>query len=129
MAQAYSVAEANKLPPRGGLNATNPQTNQSATNGKNLNNVADYTLRGGNKNQSATPQPTAGAGCSGVADKTGKKADINFSENDGRDMLDDRHFCRECRMLVNSRCTASDTRYHPVDTHPRRCVDFMGGMT
>ena len=39
---------------------------------------------------------------------------------------DDRHLCRECQNLINRRCVASATRYHPVDTHPRRCADFTG---
>lgn len=38
---------------------------------------------------------------------------------------DDRHYCRECRHLnYQGRCTASPTRYHPVDIVPRRCADF-----
>jgi len=37
---------------------------------------------------------------------------------------DDRRYCHECRRLVNTYCTASPTRYKPVDTHPRRCPDF-----
>jgi hypothetical protein len=38
---------------------------------------------------------------------------------------DDRHYCHECRHLnYLGRCKASPTRYSPVDTHPRRCVDF-----
>ena len=38
---------------------------------------------------------------------------------------DDRHHCRECQNLINGRCVASPTRYSPVDTIPRRCVDFV----
>jgi hypothetical protein len=40
---------------------------------------------------------------------------------------DDRHYCHECQNLINGRCMASPTRYSPVDTHPRRCVDFVMG--
>lgn len=41
------------------------------------------------------------------------------------DPEDDRHYCRECRKLVGGCCLASPTSYHPVDTHPRRCGDFV----
>jgi hypothetical protein len=37
---------------------------------------------------------------------------------------DDRHFCHECRNLINGRCVASMTRYSPVDDIPRRCGDY-----
>jgi hypothetical protein len=47
--------------------------------------------------------------------------------NVDRDPGDDRRFCHECLRLINGRCTASKTRYHPVDTHPRRCADFIEG--
>jgi len=39
---------------------------------------------------------------------------------------DDRHYCSECQKLINGRCTASPTRYSPVDDIPRRCVDYLG---
>jgi len=46
--------------------------------------------------------------------------------NEQRDPYDDRRYCRECLNLNwQGRCTASKTRYSPVDTHPRRCPDFM----
>lgn len=42
------------------------------------------------------------------------------------DLFDDRHYCRECQNLNwQGRCTVSKTRYTPVDTHPRRCADFV----
>lgn len=44
------------------------------------------------------------------------------------DYLDDRRHCRECQNLINGRCTASKTRYHPVDDIPRRCADFLEGV-
>lgn len=37
---------------------------------------------------------------------------------------DDRHYCHQCAKLINGRCMASPTRYHPVDTHPRRYADY-----
>jgi len=37
---------------------------------------------------------------------------------------DDRHYCRECRNLINRRCVASPNRCRPVDDIPRRCADF-----
>ncbi len=52
------------------------QANLSATP---LQSVADYPLRSGNQNQSATLQATAGKACSVVADKTGETA---INEND-----------------------------------------------
>jgi hypothetical protein len=39
---------------------------------------------------------------------------------------DDRHYCRECQHRNNQgRCKASPTRYTPLDSHPRRCKDYM----
>jgi hypothetical protein len=39
------------------------------------------------------------------------------------DLLDDRHFCRECRFMKNRRCQRHG--FWPVDDIPRRCVDFL----
>jgi putative DNA primase/helicase len=56
------VADKKPLPKQGGLSATPKQ------------NVSEYPQRCGNGNQSATPQPTAGAACGVVADKMGETA-------------------------------------------------------
>lgn len=42
------------------------------------------------------------------------------SRNERRDPDDGRRFCHECQRLINGRCTASKTRYRPVDTHPKQ---------
>ena len=40
---------------------------------------------------------------------------------------DDRHHCHECQHLnYLGHCKANPTRYSPVDTHPRRCADYLG---
>ncbi|MGZ5052330.1 MAG: hypothetical protein ACXWF8_06820 [Methylobacter sp.] len=36
--------------------------------------------------------------------------------------FDDRHYCRECRRLINGRCVVE--RFRPVDDRPRRCQNF-----
>ncbi|MDD5273561.1 MAG: hypothetical protein PHU14_12685 [Methylovulum sp.] len=50
------------------------------------------------------------------------------NDSQGHSPDDDRHYCHECQNLINGRCMASPIRYSPVDTHPRRCVDFVMGM-
>ncbi|WP_245619765.1 hypothetical protein [Methylomicrobium agile] len=40
------------------------------------------------------------------------------------ELLDDRHYCRECLHLKNKRCQKQDFR--PVDDVPRRCGDYQG---
>ena len=44
------------------------------------------------------------------------------SVNDA-DTFDDRHYCHECKRLVNDRCVVQ--RYKPCDIVPRRCNDFV----
>ncbi|WP_347986218.1 hypothetical protein [Methylomonas sp. AM2-LC] len=39
------------------------------------------------------------------------------------DILDDRHYCRECGFMKNRRCRKHG--FKPVDDIPRRCVDFL----
>jgi hypothetical protein len=39
------------------------------------------------------------------------------------DLLDDRHYCRECDFMKNRRCLKHG--FWPVDNIPRRCVDFL----
>jgi hypothetical protein len=39
------------------------------------------------------------------------------------DLLDDRHYCRECGFMKNRRCRKHG--FNPVDDIPRRCVDFQ----
>ena len=43
------------------------------------------------------------------------------------DDFDDRHYCHECKRLVNSRCIAQ--RFKPTDDVPRRCNDFVVRVT
>ena len=38
------------------------------------------------------------------------------------DTFDDRHYCHECKRLVNGRCVTQ--RFKPTDDVPRRCADF-----
>ncbi|WP_347988381.1 hypothetical protein [Methylomonas sp. AM2-LC] len=38
------------------------------------------------------------------------------------DLLDDRHYCRECCFMKNRRCQRHG--FWPVDNIPRRCVEF-----
>jgi EAL domain-containing protein (putative c-di-GMP-specific phosphodiesterase class I) len=54
---------------------------------------------------------------------------LEQSANDKNLIDDDRHYCHECQNLINGWCVASPTRYSPVDTIPRRCVDFVMGRT
>jgi hypothetical protein len=74
---------------------------------------------------------------SGIADPTDPNKAVLPDENSRNsgiathytakhDIEDDRHYCCECQRLINGRCTASPTRYRPVDTHPRQCGDFTG---
>jgi hypothetical protein len=42
--------------------------------------------------------------------------------NDINDPFDDRHYCHECRRLINGRCITQ--RFRPVDDMPRRCEHF-----
>ena len=47
--------------------------------------------------------------------------------SDGGDFhhdFDDRHYCHECRNLINHRCVVQ--RFKPTDDMPRRCADFYG---
>ncbi|QWF70583.1 hypothetical protein KEF85_14830 [Methylomonas paludis] len=39
------------------------------------------------------------------------------------DLLDDRHYCRECAFMKNRRCQRHG--FWPVDNIPRRCADFQ----
>lgn len=44
--------------------------------------------------------------------------------NDAPDPFDDRHYCHECRNLINSKCDVQ--RFRPHDDIPRRCPDYLG---
>ena len=62
-----------------------------------------------------------------------EQPNANDTDTDLKDGLkishdfDDRHYCHECRNLINHRCVVQ--RFKPTDDMPRRCSDFYGSYS